>query len=88
MSGRLRVSPDVAWVEDDGAVYLARVPEGPPLVLDGSGVLIWRALVAGGTVAEVRARVAADAGVSPEVVADDVTAFVARLVSGGLVDQH
>ncbi|GAB2974491.1 hypothetical protein [Nocardioides montaniterrae] len=66
------VAPDVAWV-DDQAVYVARVPDGVPLVLEDSAAAIWRAVAAG---AEIEA---------DEDVASDVSAFLDQLLAAGLV---
>ena len=47
-----RIAPDVAWVDATAAghesaeVFLARMPDGPPLVLQGSAWLVW-SVVAG-----------------------------------------
>lgn len=84
MSG-LRVHPDAAWVETDGVVYAAPLPDGPPVVLDGPGAVVWRALVPGGSLGDVVDRVAAEVGASAEVVAADVVTFVDQLVDGRLV---
>ncbi|MBM6399148.1 PqqD family protein [Phycicoccus sonneratiae] len=82
---RLRVGPDTAWLEVDGVVYAAPLPDGPPVVLDGPGALVWRAVVPGGGLDDVVARVAAEAGTSAEVVAADVASFVDQLLAGGLL---
>ncbi|QIM21350.1 PqqD family protein [Phycicoccus sp. HDW14] len=81
----LRVHPDAAWLEDDDVVYAAPLPDGPPVVLDGPGAVVWRAVVPGGSLEDVVARVAAEVGASAEVVAADVATFVDQLVAGGLV---
>lgn len=81
----VEVSADAGWVEVDGVVYAAALPDGPPLVLHGPGALVWRAAVPGGTLTEVVARVAAAAETSAEVVADDVTRFVDDLVAAGVL---
>ena len=81
----LAVSRMAAWLEEDGVVYAAPLPDGPPVVLDGPGAVVWRAVVPGGSLEEVVARVSAEVGASPEVVAADVGTFVDRLVASGLV---
>lgn len=81
----LRVHPDAAWLEADGVVYAAPLPDGPPVVLDGPGAVVWRAVVPGGSLDDVVARVAAEVGASADVVATDVVAFVHQLVDGRLV---
>ncbi len=84
MSG-LAVSHLAAWLEEDGVVYAAPLPDGPPVVLDGPGAVVWRAVLPGGSLEDVVARVSAEVGASPEVIAADVAAFVDQLVAGGLV---
>lgn len=85
---RYRVAPDVAWLTEDElepAIYLAPLPDGPPLVLRGSAYAVWLGLADSGTLAEIVAIAAELAGVQPEVVAEDVAAFVAQLTHQGLV---
>jgi Coenzyme PQQ synthesis protein D (PqqD) len=84
----LLVAAHTAWLERDGTVYAAPLPDGPPFVLAGPGAAIWLALTDGGTLDEVTRRVADDVGSPVEVVAADVAAFVAGLVEAGLVVQR
>ena len=79
------VAARTAWVERDGTVYAAPLPDGPPLRARRAGAAIWRALAEGGTLDEVTQRVADDVGSPAEVVAADVATFVAGLVDAGLV---
>jgi len=81
----LFVASRTAWVEREGTVYAAPLPDGPPFVLAGSGAAIWLAIDHGGTLEEVIGRVAEDVGSPAELVAADVTSFVAGLVDAGLV---
>jgi hypothetical protein len=81
----LLVAADTAWVEREGTVYAAPLPDGPPFVLAGAGAAIWLALAEGGTLDEVTRRVADDVGSAAEVVAADVATFVSDLVDAGLV---
>ena len=86
MTGQeLLVAARTAWVELDGTVYAAPLPDGPPFVLADAGAAIWLALAEGGTLDEVTRRVADDVGSAAEVVAADVAAFVTGLVEAGLV---
>ena len=48
---RYRIADDVAWVSEedlDGGeeptAYLTRLPKGPPILLEGSGCVVWLAL--------------------------------------------
>jgi len=82
----VRPGPDTAYVLDEsGLVALARVPEGPPFVLEGSAALIWTEIVRGGTVAEVTGRVAVRVERPPDEIAPDVAAFVEELLAQGLL---
>lgn len=86
MSGSVvRVPPSTGWVERDDVVYAARLPDGPPLVLAGPGALVWHAVVPGGALDEVVARVATATGESAEGVRAGVEGFVAGLVAAGVV---
>lgn len=82
-----RVRVDVAWTDEAPrfvAMALSR-PEMQPVSLEGPAALIWQAVSEGaGGESAVVARVAELAGVSPEVVAGDVVAFLLELESLGL----
>lgn len=86
------VAPDVAWVSredlDSGeqpAAYVTRLPDGPPMVLEGPACVVWLAVADGGTAEDVVARTAELAGVDAAVVRDDVTRLLAELEAAGLV---
>lgn len=86
MRGSVRVAAACGWVDDDDTVYVAALPDGPPLVLEGSGALVWRAVLGGGTVDEAVERVAAAAGESAAAVAAGVRGFVDDLVAAGVLE--
>ncbi len=82
------VPPDVAYVTEDGApgpiAYLVRVPDGRPMVLQGTAALIWctaLAVPAGDIIAEV---IRASDGSEAEV-ASGVRRFLDDLVSRDLL---
>ena len=80
----LDIAPRTAWLERDGTVYAAPLPDGPPFVLAGAGAVIWLALAEGGTLEEVTRGVADAVGSPAEAVAADVAVFVGGLVDTGL----
>ena len=80
----------VAWVEDDGDWFVARVPEGPIHWLQGPAALIWDELMLGagaahGSTALVD-RVAVRVNLEPGDVRPDVEGFLDRLVDLGLLE--
>ena len=81
----LLVAAGTGWVERDGTVYAAPLPDGPPFVLAGAAAVVWRAVAQGGTLDDVTRRVADEVGSPAEVVTADVATFVAGLVDTGLV---
>ena len=66
---RIILSPDVAYVLDDDAVYVAVVPEGPIRVLEGAGAIIWEAIGDHRRVSEVIAEAADQAGLAASMQA-------------------
>ena len=90
MSG-FRIADDVAWVSEEGLddgetpmAYLTRLPKGPPILLEGSGCVVWLALAEGGTLEEITARAAAIAGAEPDEISRDVADLVDQLVVIGV----
>jgi hypothetical protein len=85
---RYRIAEDVAWVSqddldaaDEPTAYVARLPSGPPILLEGSGCVVWLALADGGTVEELAAAAGAMTGASPDEIKDDVAMLVDMLVA-------
>lgn len=89
---RYRIASDVAWVQaqdggyDSELAWVTRVPDGPPLTLNGPALLIWQAMVDGGSLDEITARVRHTAN-DPSVPEKDVHQFLSALVSYGLVTE-
>lgn len=85
---RLSIADDVAWVSEDDldaadepTAYVTRVPGGPPILLEGSGCVVWLALADGGTLEEVTATAAAMSGATVDEIRDDVATLVDQLVA-------
>lgn len=82
---RLVTAPAIAVEHgDDGVVYVARVPSGPILILEGAAAIVWDA-ACGHDETSVAERVAHAVGVETADVADDVRAFLADLLGEGLL---
>ena len=82
------IAPNVGHVDDAGRSYVARLPEGPPMVLEDSAALIWMQVVVGGTVSDIASRVADVAGTSAEDIISDVETFLDELVAHGVLVRH
>ena len=80
MRAAYRPGPDAGvTVSDDGmSVYVARLPGGPLLVLDGAAALIWAEATTAPATGWV-ARVAGLVGQPEDAITADVRAFVADL---------
>ncbi len=84
MSDHLHLPSSVGTLEMDGVAYVAPLPCGPIVVLEGSAVLVWNEARSGQR-ATVADRVAALTGVPPDAIRPQVDAFVADLVALGLL---
>ena len=90
---RYRIADDVAWVSDASldagtvpSAYAARLPQGPPVSLDGPACVVWLALVEGGTYDEIAAAAAQMWDTDAQSISGDVIALVEELVRVGLVE--
>lgn len=81
----MRPAPDVAWVLDDDVAYLARLPHGPIVALEGTAGLIWSELTAVGDRSDIVDRVRAHLADPPGDLDALVEAFVAELAADGWV---
>lgn len=81
---RYRPAADVGVIDDGDAVYAARLPQGPIVVLAGTAAVIWRAACDGraGTVTD---RVAGSVDRDGAAIDGAVEVFVADLVGRGLL---
>ena len=75
----------VTLVHDDLTVYLARLPDGPVMVLEGVAALIWVEATTAPAVGWCR-RVAEAVGEPQERIVGDVEAFVTDLRERGLIE--
>jgi len=92
---RYQIAPDVAWVSqedldggDAPTAYLTRLPGGPPILLEGSGCVVWLALAEGGTMEEITAAAAEMSESTVEAISDDVAELVDQLVAIRVVEEH
>lgn len=82
---RYRPCADVGVVDRDDGVYVARLPEGPIIVLSGTAAVVWRSACAAGE-GEPADRVAPHVDQGAAEIADDVDAFIASLVAQHLLE--
>lgn len=89
------IADDVAWVSqhdldagDEPTAYVTRVPGGPPILLEGSGCLVWLALAESGTLEEITVAAAAMTDAELEEIRDDVATLVDQLVVIGFVREE
>lgn len=90
-AARFEVGPDVAVesVPESDAdhvarIYVAPLPDGPLLCLEGTGAIIWEEAVRAGE-SSVVARVAARVGLPVDEIEQDVAQFLDELVQRGLL---
>lgn len=95
MTFRYEIADNVAWVSqedlDGGDVptaYVTRVPRGMPILLEGSGCVVWLALAEGGTLDEITEAAAAMSGAGVEEVREDVATLVDQLVVIGVAREY
>ncbi|WCC80115.1 PqqD family peptide modification chaperone [Cutibacterium equinum] len=81
------ISPHVAWTYDEDAVAVATVPDTQVYRLDGSGRIIWDALVEhpGATTDQIVVDVASAAQVSADHICEDVMSYLRHLEFLGIV---
>lgn len=83
----MRRPADVAHVERDGVVFVAKLPSGPIQVLEGSARVIWQEAQTGERLL-IADRVATRTGVPANEIVADVESFVQLLVSLGILAEH
>ena len=84
------IAPDIAWVsrdeydtDDRPVAYVATLPHGPTIVLEGPACLVWLALAEGGTLEEIVATTADQVEETSDAMTRDVEALLNRLVELG-----
>lgn len=89
-SGAFRRPEGVAIIEErldhDDTTYLARLPDGPIVVLRDTALTIWREAVSPSAEGSLDSRVAKIYGVSAEEVRSAVEACVVDLVERGVLE--
>lgn len=84
MTAGYRPADRVGVIDDGDAVYVAPLPRGPIVVLDGTAALVWRA-ACDGPADTIAARVADRVDEAAEGIEGAVDAFVADLLDRGLL---
>ena len=88
------IAPDVAWIDAQAAgqnsteVFATVMPDGPPLVLQGSAWLVWTVVAEHAELDDVVAQVATLTSSEPDAVAPEVEVFLERLVAQGLLRRN
>jgi hypothetical protein len=83
-SDRLVPAVDVAFEIRDGTVYVAQLPDGPIVVLRDTAALIWEEAQRD-DLNDLAFRVASRVAGPVDDLDEQVSAFVSRLVEGGLL---
>lgn len=81
----IKLLPSVSWKEVDGRVVALNLTTSTYLTANLTGTLLWPLLVDGTTSAALVARLVDEYGISDEVAAADVDAFVGALRSAELL---
>ena len=95
MTFRYAIADNVAWVSqedldggDQPTAYLTRVPRGMPILLEGSGCVVWLALADGGTLDEITVTAAGMSDSDVEEIREDVATLVDQLVVIGVAREY
>ena len=85
----LRPAGGVGVVTDEGQdglrIFLARLPDGPLVVLEGSSAVIWQAATTSGR-GDLVSRVAESTGAPADEIGGEVERFVGELVARGFLE--
>jgi hypothetical protein len=84
-NGPFAPTPAVVYADLGARTIVAHTGTDTVLPLNGTAAAFWRALIGHGSVAAAERALAADYDVAPDVLADDLRAFVASLVDHDLV---
>ncbi len=84
---RIRQGHDLVWREVEDDVIVLDVRSSCYLGVEGSGVLLWRALAEGATRARLRELLVGAFDVDEAVASRDVDTFVDALLARGLLER-
>ncbi|HEY4929189.1 MAG TPA: PqqD family protein [Acidimicrobiales bacterium] len=88
LPGRFRLrDAAISWREVDGEVIALDVESGEYLSLNGSGRILWMALVEPVSIEELGKLLTEQFGVSADIASADASAFVSDLVERSLLDE-
>ena len=83
----IRIPPGVVeWREVEGEIVALDLRTKTYLAVNRTGAVLWPALVAGGSRAELLAQLVASFGVPPEAAAGDLDGFLAELTEQNLLE--
>jgi nucleotide-binding universal stress UspA family protein len=80
-----RPGPHVAVEAAEGALFVARLPDGPIIVLEGIAALIWTESCQEDT-GDLADRIAAQVDREASEIAEDVADFLSAMVRHGLLN--
>ena len=86
LCGRVLRRTEVIWREVDGRIVGLDLRSSRYFSLNATGTALWKLLDAGAAPDELVERLSADYSLSPEVAAEEVSAFLASLEAGGLLE--
>lgn len=75
----------ITWREVDGEIVAVDINTAEYLTMNGSGAMLWKAVVRGATKAELAACLVGTYSISAEQASSDVDAFLAKLYDRGLI---
>lgn len=86
LCGRVLRRTEVIWREVDGRIVGLDLRSSRYFSLNTTGTVLWKLLDAGAPPDELVERLSADYSLGPDVAAEEVSAFLASLRAGGLLE--